>query len=643
MKPGRPAVQVLVLGLLILGVFGTGLHAPLIYDDISLINGNPLVAGPWPGFAAYLLRSFGLQGEYEPLSTMLHWLVYRLAGEGVVLYHLSNLFLHWVNAALLLLLYRGLTKSAVLSFAAAALFCLYPGHTEVLAMATFKKHLLVSLFCLAILHLSMVKPRTAAVIAASWLCMLLALLSKESALIIPWFAVVFELAREPEAHDRPTLALYGGLFVVGGLFILFRTFIVPRYFPPPLGGTWLAHIATSLKCLFWYLSQLPLSQRLCLEHTLEPVRSVLEPQAGVLGACFIGLISLIAALWRSDRLAGLGVAWCGLFLLPFINILPFLNFSLVANRYLYFASAGFFLAAARLAQSALQNAPADAKRWAALACAPLIVFYGVADIKAMTLYADPYSLWTKTAHCAPDNPRAHTGLAVVYASNRQYTLALAEYKKAIELAPNFHIPYFGMAEVYAQTGRLAEAIELAEDQVRRDKSGGAYADLGVFYLDGGRKKEALAAFEKAAAIEPGNPGMGLNVGMALLALGRLDDAEGVLLDVVEAAPPRLRGQAFKLLGDVYEKKGMKAMAARLYAEALRLFPMRQDLALKLASLYAGQGRRAEAAAVLDEVLARLGDTIAAARAGGRDRDRELVLNAEKEYQRIKERRSMLSE
>ena len=95
----------LALGALILLLFGTGLRAPLIYDDAAFILKNPLVTGSWPGFEAFLSTSFASQGEYEPLGTLLHWGLFQIAGEEPFLYRLSSLLLHWTAASLFLELF----------------------------------------------------------------------------------------------------------------------------------------------------------------------------------------------------------------------------------------------------------------------------------------------------------------------------------------------------------------------------------------------------------------------------------------------------------------------------------------------------------------------------------------------------------
>src|SRR5262249_56923576 len=81
--------------------FGAGLGAPFIYDDEAFILRNPLVAGAWPGLKAFFLSSFAGRGEYGPLSTLGHWLLFQWAGDSPWPYRLTSLLLHGLNACLL--------------------------------------------------------------------------------------------------------------------------------------------------------------------------------------------------------------------------------------------------------------------------------------------------------------------------------------------------------------------------------------------------------------------------------------------------------------------------------------------------------------------------------------------------------------
>lgn len=632
MKAGA-AKHILLLGLALFGVYGTGLRAPLIYDDVARVLLNPLANGPWPGLKSFFLSSYSPQAEYEPLVELSHWLIYRIAGERALLYRLTSVLLHWLNAALLLLLLRRWLKDNRLAFLAAVLFAFYPPQTEVLAVTSFKKHLFVSFFCLSILNLQTLKPLGAGRILLCWALQALALLGKESALVIPILALAARRAESlPEDDPKESRLLYAGLFGICALFVLLRIFIVPRQYPPPLAGSWAGHLLTSLKCFFWSLSQFPLPWDLCLEHTLTPIGSASQAQALLFLSGAAALGAVLFYLRRKDRIAALGLFWSGLFLIPFINIVPFLNFSLVANRYLYLSSAGFFLFAAKI----LENKARHAVVWVC----PLLLAYGVMDLKTMALFTDPLELWTRTARCAPNNPRSHTALAIALMSKRHYARAEAAYQKAIALNPNFDIPHIGLAQVYARTGRLDQARAVMAAVVEKKPSALSLASLGLFHLQSGRVREALVYLRRAAAMDPANDEIRLNLGLGYLAAGQWDAAQEELS--LAAADPVLRAQALKFLGEVHAKKGDDKTAIEFYEASLKINPLQADAALNLAQLYALDGRSGQAAALLDGLIESLDRFLSDSKDGLREQDREIYKDVERQRMELASRRKRIT-
>lgn len=628
----------LALGLLILLLFGTGLRAPLIYDDAAFILKNPLVTGPWPGFGAFFSTSFSSQGEYEPLGTLLHWVLYQTAGEEAFLYRLSSLLLHWASASLFLALFGRLLGNARAAWAAAALFALYPGHTEVLAVSTFKKHLLVSVGAAGVLLLQTARPRKPFHAWAAAGCLLLALFAKESALAIPLLAAGASWAGGPGPRGRlkedlPFLGMLAGVSVA---FCLGRTVVIPRTFGSPLLGSWPLHVLTSAKLFGWSLAQLPYPWDLCLEHSLGPVRWSGE------GLPFLYALGLAAGglLWcaRKDRLLAYGQFWTAAALLPFMNLLPYLNYSLVANRYLYLASAGFFLTLARAGQLLTQAQP-RARPAVLGAAAALGLFYAAADARRMVLFTDLLELGASTAACAPGNPRAHSNLASVCLGLRLHDRAEQAALRAVALAPGDGTSLQALAWVYARTGRLAQAVALLEGPARRTGDPGMLETLAALHLQAKRPEPALRALQDARRGGPVSETNRLNTGIALGLAGNIEEAERELLPL--AAGGRLQDQAFKALGDAYRKAGRLDEAASAYRMSLEISPMQSDTVLSLARLEAGRGRRADAALILDRFAALLEKNLSPMKQRASAREGPLLLEAEGILAEIRRQRALL--
>jgi hypothetical protein len=177
-------------------------------DDLRLLSAvahttNPLkpLIGDW-GAAPYQTGNYG---EYRPLHPITLWIVYKIFGVRAFPNQFINLALQYANAVLLLMLILRVQKNLILGFMGASLL-LISVHTMsptiwVSDRATLQVGLALLLFLQHIVYV-----RESGGKLRSWyvfvLC-LLALLSKESGLIVPLLAIVVsvELAG-PKIWDR---------------------------------------------------------------------------------------------------------------------------------------------------------------------------------------------------------------------------------------------------------------------------------------------------------------------------------------------------------------------------------------------------------------------------------------------------------
>lgn len=586
--PGAPAACA-ALALLIAVAYAVLLAAPVIYDDGVFVFANRLVTGPWPGLKAMMTSSFGGAGEYGPLSTLLHWALFRRAGSEVWAYRASSLLLHAANVSLFFLLARRWLGRTDLAFWAAAFFALHPAHSEVLALSSFKKHLLVALFGLGALSLSRSERPGAA--PAAWLLLALGLLSKESALMIPCVAAAGAVAAAGPERPRRRLPLFAGFAAVVALYLGLRLrLVVPREWAGLVGGTWTSHLLTSGKILLWDVRQLAFPSSLSLEHSLLPVSGPLEAGLVLLGLA--ALAAFGAALYRLDRVAWFGAAWCAAFLAPFLNVAPFMNFSLTADRYLYMASAGFFLCALRLADRALPPGAA-ARRRANLALGALAAVYAAVAVRQAALYADPGELWAQAVERAPLNPRAHLGYAEMLAREEAFEEARAHLKRAIELEPRYPLPYACLADVYERTGRLDAAVTAATIHALQQPEYDARLRLGVLRLKAGDAEQACLLLQDAVRREPRDGDGWLALGQCQARRGRTALAERALYRAA-AAPGPMRARALAELAALHRAGGDLRRGVAEYEQSLALGHWNRESVKALARLYLDLGMPARA-------------------------------------------------
>jgi tetratricopeptide (TPR) repeat protein len=575
--------------------------APFIYDDQAFVLFDPKITGAWPGWKAFFGGTFAGPGEYGPLVPLAHWALYRLCGAVVWPYRLTSLLLHWANVWLVWKLFRRWLKDERLALAGAALFAVFPAHVEVLALTSFKKHLAVALFGLALLdvqHEEKLGVRARAALGGALLA--LALLCKESGLIFVPLAFAASAARGGHRGLRAERAFLGVLTVTAAVYAAARLTLLPRQPAALVGGAWAPHLATCGKILLWHLGELAFPVDLAIEHGLAPVRSFGEGALVSFGVlAWLGLGVLLA---RRDRVAAFGWAWITLALAPFLNLIPFLNFSLVANRYEYLATAGFFLLAARLAAPFLRPAAAGGARRVLLAVALPFGFYAGESALFAARFTSPMELWSDALARSPDHPRALGALGALKLSWHDDAGAEADLRAALARAPQMSQPYVSLSLLLAETGRVDEALEFARRLLALRPDSTAWANLGFLYMRSGRFAEALEPLEKAAFLAPG-PDAALALGQCLIALRRYDEADSDLRAAL--ADPALRASVLRAQGDAALARGRGDEAENDWRASLAVDPLQPETVDSLSRALARDGRRAEAIALYDDLLARL--------------------------------------
>ena len=97
-----------------------------------------------------------------------------------------------------------------------------------------------------------------------------------------------------------------------------------------------------------------------------------------------------------------------------------------------------------------------------------------------------------------------SNLGVVYYHLERLDDAIAQYQKAIKLAPKDADIRSNLAAAYVQKGQLDSALEQYQAAVSANPQlAEAYFGLGVVYQQKGKKDEAIQAFEKFQALDTG--------------------------------------------------------------------------------------------------------------------------------------------
>ncbi len=124
----------------------------------------------------------------------------------------------------------------------------------------------------------------------------------------------------------------------------------------------------------------------------------------------------------------------------------------------------------------------------------------------------------------PRSYRARTAMGLYYFEVRRMDEAEREWLEAARLAPDQASVLTNLAELFASTGRTAQAAQQARDSMKIRKTLAAFQILGDIDSRAGRWAEAISNYEQALALGPPNYKVSGVLAAAYRAAGRSEDA-----------------------------------------------------------------------------------------------------------------------
>jgi tetratricopeptide (TPR) repeat protein len=162
---------------------------------------------------------------------------------------------------------------------------------------------------------------------------------------------------------------------------------------------------------------------------------------------------------------------------------------------------------------------------------------------------------------ADEEMERHRNLGKAFFENpTTHVEAIAEFKKALDLAPNSVRERLNYALALLHGNREAEAVELLEQVQHLDPSlPHTWFNLGIYYKKAGQSDKALTEFEQMVKLVPGEPIGHYQLGTLLRSAGRSEEAIREL-EKAAALNPQLAGPHFQLY-NLYRQAGRTEQAA----------------------------------------------------------------------------------
>ena len=565
LSPRAAATGLFAIFTWIVLVYFPGLSGSFLLDDFNEIVENTAIhldqlsfgglANAWSGFI------FGLSGRSLPMVTLA--IDHSFWGLNPFGYKLTNVFIHLINAIGLAwlanrLLVTGWHPDAqragglrVLALFLVLLWAIHPLQVSTVLYAVQRMEMMAATFIILGLASYVVgRQRQIAGKAWGWLflvlapaAMALALLCKETGLLLPGYAFVLELAffrfRANQIRDARALR---AIWIVA---VLAAVAVYALYFWPRYTGelayagrdfTWQERLLTQLRALPMYLGQIlwPDPQHYLFYYDdFGASKSLLQPPTTLFGGLLLAGLAVGAfGLRRRMPLFFLGVMW---FFVSHALTSNIASLELVFEHRNYLALFGVLLAVTALVAPLVKRLSEGFIRSGGLV---LIVFVSFLTLLTTATWGNPLELSMAFQKHNPDSERAQYGMGIMYrrmadgsANSPFFSMAESAFGKAAQIPGSSPLPEHALIGMHAYVDQPVKPewwdrlIEKVEDGPRGAMQIRSVRTLLDIYNQGHPiDPERLMDAGIALVNKPGlNPSV--NYEFALLALEALDDED----------------------------------------------------------------------------------------------------------------------
>lgn len=448
-----PHMGMLLLGVLLGVIYSNGFDGTFQFDDWKVIVNDSRVQS----IAAWW-HSFPQLRPLFKLSVVLN----ESLGGSLFGFHLFNLFIHIGNCALLYKLSLTLSYSSMkmlprqhFSLMSTALFAMHPAMTEGVTYISGRSVAMEAFFILATLLIALRilqtgdTPRTDAIAPAKTaavttllstapgcallLCFLLAIATRETAVVLPLFiGLCAGLRFSNLCMTRKllvTLLIVSTICLFAVLTLASNRVLVSNGLQWPSFTSLIAIQTQSvLHLLLVAIGIAPLNGDPLLQ--IDPLWS----QHGAIALMVCTAFPFTCWLcWRRLPLVSLGLGWAIIAWIPTHSLL--LRADAVNDRQLYLAGMGLAMAVAAL----IGSRPQALLRHILVALATIIILSsGWATYQRNKAYRSELSYWQDVTQKSPDNARAWNNVGFALACSHDKAGAQQAFEQALRVSPKFH-------------------------------------------------------------------------------------------------------------------------------------------------------------------------------------------------------------
>ncbi len=482
------------------------LYLPTVFFGFSYFDDNVLILDNFDFltnlsnfFQAFKEEVFHIPNfsaaYYRPILTLSFMFDAQISGASPFFYHLTNVLYHTINSILVFIFLKKLKVSERIAFFLSLLFSIHPIITQAVAWIPGRNDSLLTLFTLLsfIFFIDYLQKGQTKKYFLFLLFFIMAILTKETAIILPFFYLLFLILfyREKIHHLLEIILGFWGTFF---LWFILRQSAIKNIIYLSINELFQALIKNS-PAFFLYLGKFFFPFNLSVLPTLIDGTLIW----GII-SFFVFLILIIFSQKINWRLFIFGICWLILFLFPnFIRPNTQIAPDFLEHRfYLPFVGLLIFFASLDIVNQFF-SLPLKKNFFLMI----LFWFFFLTTFFHLFNFRNRLVFWGNAVKTSPSSPLAHRNLGAMLYFEGKINEAKKEYKKALELNPNEPMAHNNIGVIYLDNNQLDKAEEeFKKELVINPNYDKALSNLGLVYFKKKNFEKAKEYFEKTLLVNP---------------------------------------------------------------------------------------------------------------------------------------------
>ena len=613
-------------------LYSNTLESPFLFDSRPRILENPQLRLDHLSLDGLRNAAFRPPGsKSRPLANITFAINYLFDGDDTTGYHVVNIAIHIANGILLFvfllwtLQLSGLkgdsTQRAAIAFLTAMLWFTNPLHTQSVTYIVQRANSMAAFFYLLAFCLYIQGRRSGGRLRQSWpwhlgalLAWILSLGCKQNAAILPLFILLYEWyffqASDPQWLRRR-------LWIIAGVFAILLAVALLLLGQNPLDRltnlyafsrdrfTYGQRILTQPRVIVYYLSLFlfPRPDRLNIDYDYPLSTSLVSPPTTLIALILIGT-ALVIACWgaRKHRLLSFSIFWYLGNLLIESSVIPL---DIIFEHRTYLPTMLVPLMPVVWTFTHIRQK----KLAVGVLLLPALLF-SFWTYQRNKVWQDGITFWQDCVDKSPHKARPRFSLGAAFAASGAYEKAMAQYRMALEIDPEYGEVYNNIGNIDARRGDYAEAeapyrkaIALQPAYVK------AYYNLAVVLLAQEKYDEARAYLEQARHLDPNFADVYARIGDIDVAQGKTDQALEAYRQALDLSPEQ--PLVLSSIGKIYADKKEFDQARMYFEQALAQDPANAELLVDIGKLLQDQGHPHQALEYYRRAIAADPDTAAA--------------------------------